>query len=102
MNRIELIGNLTNNVTVTRVGEKNTLKGSFALGVNRKYAGGQENDYFNCEVFGTIAETHANNIKKGSKVLVTGEMHIDRDRNDSSKIYPKVVVADIEYLDSKE
>lgn len=101
MNRIEVTGNLTNDVTVTTVGEKNTLKGSFSMAVNRKYASGQDNDYFNCEVFGTIAETHAKNIKKGSKVLVAGEMHIDRG-TDNTKIYPKIVVSDIEYLDAKE
>lgn len=116
MNLVIMIGNLTRDVTVTTLPTKEaTIKGEFGLAVNREIRTGQDCDFFNCEVYGKIAEMHAKNIHKGSQVCVQGKMHLDRSKHQSSnriqnanetevttKVYPKIIVEKIKYLDSKE
>lgn len=100
MNRIIVTGNLTNDVEVISIPkeDKTVPKGTFSVAVNRGSNSKQECDYFRCECFGTIVDTHAKKLHTGSRVLVEGEMHIDRDKNDNTKIYPKIIVSKVEYL----
>lgn len=100
MNRIIITGNLTNDIEVISIITecKTVPKGIFSVAVNRGGNAKQECDYFRCECLGTIADTHAKNLHTGSRVLVEGEMHIDRDKNENTKIYPKIIVSKVEYL----
>lgn len=103
MNKIIVSGRTTNGITVTTLtNEKQTRKGSFGFAVDRaKGSSKQTVDYFNCEVYGSIVDSHAQYVKVGSKLNIIGAMHIDRDKDDPSKSYPKIIVESIEYLDSK-
>ena len=103
MNKIMLSGRTTSQyVLSTLPNEKQTKKGSFGFAVDRPKGSKQTVDYFNCEVFGPIAEIHSKYIKVGSKLNIIGAMHIDRDLEIPTKIYPKIIIEEIEYQDKKE
>lgn len=108
MNNVILTGNLVKDVKITVFGNKEveTKKGNFNLAVDRrlkkgdKEAGKQSVDYIPCEVFGRLAEVAEQYTTMGDKVLVKGELRIDRPEG-SEKTYTKVIVNELELVENK-
>lgn len=111
MNKIILTGRLTANPELKEIqkNEKKTKVAVFRLAVDRIQANtNQKTDFFVCEAFNSVAENVYKYIKKGSKILVEGEMRMDTQTstNESGgtdyRTFPKVRVSRIEFLESKK
>lgn len=104
MNSIIIMGRFTKDPEVGASQSGNTYA-RFSIAVDRRFKkdGEQEADFFNCTAFGKKAEFVEKYMKKGTKVVVNGEMRMDRVTKDGKTItYPKVMVSDIEFAESKK
>ena len=100
MNTSILIGNITNDLEVKPAGQSYVLK--FGLGVRGNFKK-DETNFIQVEAWGRNAENIAKYFKKGSKILIQGELKQnrfeDKDGNKREKVY--VNVDKFEFLDSK-
>ena len=99
MNIITIMGRLTKDPEVSS-STSGTTYARYTVAVDRKYKkdGQQNTDFFPCTSFGKQAEFVEKYLKKGTKVVLSGEMNIDRNED---KTYPKIIVNDIEFAESK-
>lgn len=77
MNRFEFIGNLVRDAEMQTVGD-NMQVCKFEVAVNRPYKKGkdQEVDYYKVNAWRKQGEYCAQNLKKGNKVYVAGQLEI--------------------------
>ena len=104
MNTIHLMGRLTASPEVTSSASGTTIA-RFTVAVDRRFAkdGQQKTDFFSCSSFGKQAEFVEKFLKKGVKVVVSGEMRLDTVQKDGKNVtYPKVAVNEIEFAESKK
>lgn len=99
MNHIIIMGRLTKDPEVSS-STSGTTYARYTIAVDRKYKkdGQQNTDFFPCTSFGKQAEFVEKYLKKGTKVVLSGEMNIDRNED---KTYPKIIVSEIEFAESK-
>ena len=100
MNKFLLTGNLTKDPELsTTTNGKQVAR--FSVAVKREFAVADqpESDYFNCVAWAGLGETCAKYLKKGSKVLVEGQMLTHSYEKDNVKrtVYD-VNVSKIEFL----
>lgn len=98
MNKVILSGRLTKDVDV-RYTQTGKCVANFSLAVNKK----DNVNFFNIVVWEKLAEICANNLGKGSKVLIEGELS-SRSYEDSSgtkKTVTEVVAYNVEFMGSK-
>ena len=91
MNLITISGNVGKDSEL-KYTQGGTAVLNFSMAVERSYQKDKNNkvvDWFNIVLFGKFAEVMANHVKKGCKVLVSGEMQIDYDK-ESGKTWTKV------------
>ena len=105
MNNCVLCGNLTKDVELTST-TNGTAVGRFTLAVQRSYAnenGEREADFINIVVWRGQAENCAKYLKKGSKALVTGELHIRsyEDKDGVKKYATEIVANQVEFVGQK-
>lgn len=104
INKTILGGRLTNDVEL-----KQTQSGlsvcSFTIAVNRKFAkeGEQQTDFINCVAWRKTAEIIAKFFKKGSSIVITGEIQVRswQDQNGQKRYATEVVADDVYFVDSK-
>ena len=99
MNHITLQGRLTKDVELT-YGQSGSAIAKFSLAVNRKRTetnGERKADFFNCTAFGKRAETLANYVQKGHKLLLSGSIEMNNYQN---KTYYNVMVNDFDLIES--
>ena len=104
MNVIHIMGRLTADPEVTSLTSGTTIA-RYAVAVDRRFAkeGSQKTDFFSCNSFGKQAEFAERYLKKGTKVVISGEMRLDLVQKDGKNVvYPKVVVNEIEFAESKK
>ncbi len=101
MNKIIISGNSARDVEL-ETSENGTKFARINLAVSRKFDK-DTTDWFNCVVFGALAEKVASvYVKKGSKVLITGRLEFSEQEKDGVKVrYPSVIVEDLELLGGK-
>ena len=105
MNNITIHGRLTRD---PELGEYVTSKGDegksckFTVAVDRRF--GDEADFFNCVAFGKLAEVIDKFFKKGSEIVVLGEMQCNPyEGNDGIKRYPwSINVSRFDFCGSKK
>lgn len=104
MNQVFLSGRCAQEPNVRDVGEQKVV--TVRLANNRSYKKGddwkEETTYVDCEAWGRLAESIANNVRKGTALTVNGRLKTDeweQDGQKRSKI--KVVVNDYELNDAK-
>lgn len=98
MNRVILSGRLTKDIDV-RFTQTGKCVANFSLAVNKK----DNVNFFNIVVWDKLAEICGNNLGKGSKVLIEGELST-RSYEDSSgtkKTVTEVVAYNVEFMGSK-
>ena len=103
MNSIILCGRVTADPELKQTQSGKSVV-SFNLAVERdfKTEGGDTADFFNCTVFGKIAEAFSKYISKGKKVLVQGSMQNANYEKDGVKHYGmKCIVNKWEFADGK-
>ena len=104
MNRVFLIGNLTNDpqssVTATGV---NVCRFSLATDRRKSKDGQSITDFHNIVTFGKTAETCGRYLAKGRKVCVVGELQYSQYEKDGQKRTSTAIVAnDVEFLSKVE
>lgn len=102
MNKIILTGHSSRDVELETSASGKTFA-RINLAVARKYDK-DTTDWFNCVVFGALAEKVASvYVKKGSKVAITGRLEFnEQEKDNGEKVkHHSVVVEDIELLGSK-
>ena len=107
MNKVILMGRLTRDPEVRySQNENSTAVGRFSLAVDRKYKreGEPEADFFTCVGFGKLGEFIEKYLRKGTKVLVEGEIRNETYTNrDNQKVYSvNVILGSIEFAESKK
>ena len=103
MNKIIVMGRLTKDPETVAT-QSGTSLARYTVAVDRKYKkeGSQSTDFFNCTSFGKQADFVAKYLKKGVKVVISGEMLLDVVEKDGRKTtYPKISVEDVEFAESK-
>ena len=106
MNKVILLGNLTRDPEIRYTqGEKTMAIARFSLAINRRFSrDGETNvDFFNCTAFGKTGEFVEKYIKKGTKILLEGEIQNDNYTNkEGQKVYGFNIIANnIEFAESK-
>lgn len=61
-------------------GENSMVIGRYTLAVDRRYKrpGEGDADFINCVTFGKAAEFVEKHLKQGTKILITGRIHVDK------------------------
>lgn len=98
MNRVILSGRLTKDIDV-RFTQTGKCVANFSLAVNKK----DNVNFFNIVVWDKLAEICGNNLGKGSKVLIEGELSTRsyEDSSGSKRNVTEVVAYNVEFMGSK-
>ena len=103
MNRLTLIGNLTNDPEIrsTQTG-KNVC--TFTIAVNRKKVSEPQTDFFRINAWSGLADTCARFLTKGKKVAVVGELQARtyEDKQGKTRLSLDVSADEVEFLSPKE
>ena len=96
MNKFIFTGNLAQDPSMkySQAGKAYT---KFTVAVKRTF-GRDKTDFFNCTAFGKQAESIAQYCAKGSKVLVEGQVNIDKK---DDKYYTNIIADRVEFLSTK-
>lgn len=101
MNKITMIGNLTRDVDLVKTNSDKSVA-KFAIAVPQKFDK-KTVDFFNMQVWGTLAETCAKFLKKGSKVAIVGRLENNNyEKSDGTKVTNNlIVVEEVDFLTQK-
>lgn len=106
MNLVIQSGRLTKDAELSYITSTQAPKLVFTLAVERNYQKDKNNkkvDFINYEMLGKGAESLAQYLKKGKKILINGEMNIDQYQKDGeNKSFTKVKVDRIEFIDGNK
>lgn len=99
MNRIELIGNLTDNPALGQT-SNGKIVCKFTIAVNEKYKGEVQSTYVPCTTFEGMAEAINKYAFRGNKIYVAGKLRIDKytDNEGIKRTAPWVLVSEVEFL----
>ena len=103
MNKVILMGRLTNEPDVRDAG--NTTVARFNIAVDRKFKqdGGQAADFPSIVAFGKTAEFISKYFHKGMKILLEGRIQTGSYEKDGVKHYTTDVIAEaVEFAESKK
>ena len=105
MNKVILMGRLTKDPEVNYTNGGKTI-GKFSIAVDRRFKseGQPEADFFNCTTFGKQAEFVEKYLKKGTKILLGGQVQNNNYTNkDGVAVYSvQIIVDEIEFAESKK
>lgn len=103
MNRITLIGNLTNDPEIrsTQTGKSVC---TFTIAVNRKKVSEPQTDFFRINAWNGLSDTCARFLNKGKKVAVVGELQARtyEDKQGKTRLSLDVSADEVEFLSPKE
>lgn len=98
MNRVIIIGNLTNDAEV-RITPNDIKACRFTVAVKRRFSKENETDFIPVTAWRAQAEACGKYLKKGSKVAVTGSVQIRTYDKKGERRYATEIVADeVEFL----
>lgn len=105
-NKITLIGRISNDLEL-RYTNSNKPNCRFCLAVNRTYTnveGERETDFITCRVWGKQAENLVEYQKKGSLILVEGQLAVSNyeDSDGNRRTAYEVMANNIQYLEKKK
>lgn len=106
MNKITLIGNLTNDPEV-RTTQSGVTVCTFTIAVNRRFAGADGDrvtDFFRIHAWRQLGEVCAKHLAKGKKVAVVGELQarIYDAKNGQQRLSLDVSADEVEFLSPAE
>ena len=106
MNKVILIGRLTNEVEMRYTKSTNTPVAKFSVAVNRKYAREgeeRETDFFNVLAWGKLSEIVNKYLRKGMQTAITGRIENRKyeDKNGVTKQVTEIIADDIEFIERK-
>jgi len=86
-----LIGRMVADVDL-KFTNKGTALANFSIAVNRKKGEEESVSYFDCTAWGTLAQGISDNLRKGQRVIITGNLNQDRYENKEGKTVSKVIL----------
>ncbi len=105
MNSIILMGRLTRDPEVRYGGASNTAIARFSIAVDRRFKreGQPTADFFNCTAFGKQGEFVEKYLRKGTKIVLQGELQNDNyTGKDGQMVYGmQIITNNIEFAESK-
>lgn len=105
MNKTILMGRLTKDMDISFSKTTGNAFGNTTIAVNRSYTnkeGQTEADFINIKAFGKIAETIANHVKKGQRILIEGTIQTGYFEKDGKRIYTTdVIVQAFQFVELK-
>lgn len=105
MNKVFLLGNLTKDVE-TRYTTNDLCIATFSIAVRRgqkNKEGNYDSDFISCVAYGKLAETIGKYFKKGSRIVIDGEIRNNNYEKDGIKHFSdNVVVNSINFVDKPE
>lgn len=106
MNKVILKGRLARDPEL-RYTTTNKAVTSFTLAVNRRVSSdnqGPTADFIPCIAWNKLAEVVANNLVKGSEILIEGRMQVRNydDQNGVKKYVTEVIISEMEFCGSKK
>lgn len=105
MNKVIMMGRLTKDPEVRYGQASGTAVARFSLAVDRRFKrdGEPTADFFNVTAFGKLGEFVEKYLKKGTKILMEGEVQNNNYTNrDGQKVYDTRIIANsIEFAESK-
>lgn len=105
MNKFIASGRLSSDIETRKTANgKTVVRFNFAVRKNFKKEGEVDSDFFQCIVFGKLAEVFEKSfISKGTKLILEGEMRNDNYEKDGVKRYGmQFVVNSMEFCESKK
>lgn len=106
MNKVILMGRLTRDPEVRYGGQNNMAIARFSIAVDRRFKrdGQPAADFFNCTAFGKLGEFVEKYLKKGTKIVLDGELQNDNYTNkEGQTVYGMRIIANIiEFAESKK
>lgn len=104
MNKVILMGRLTRDPEV-RYGNDNKPVARYSIAVDRRYKdqnGNYPTDFFNLVSFGNTASFVEKYLRKGTKIVVDGELRNNNYEKDGKTVYQDQIVANsVEFAESK-
>ena len=104
MNKVILMGRLTRDPEV-RYGNDNRPIARYSIAVDRRYkdqSGNYPTDFFNLTSFGKTAEFVEKYLRKGTKIVIDGELRNNNYEKDGKTVYSdQIVVNSVEFAESK-
>ena len=104
-NLVILIGNLGKNPELRNTGKTSVTNFSVATSETYKDGDGKQQkrtEWHNVAAFGTLAETVAKYLKKGSKVFVEGSLRTRKWEKEGVTHYStEIIAAEVKFLDAK-
>lgn len=100
MNKLIISGNVCSDLSLQSFDSGN-VSCVIRVAVRRPYnTTEQTTDFFNCRAYGKMAERCVEKLEKGRKVIISGEMRLDRfkDAEGNSKTVPTVIVDTCEFV----
>lgn len=88
MNKVQILGTITRDIDL-QYAPSGTAIAKVGIAVNKRYTSNgekkEEVSYFNCVAFGKTGENINQYFKKGSRILISGELKEDRWEKDGQK-----------------
>lgn len=107
VNKVTLIGRLTKDIDVGYT-QNGAAIGKFSIAVNRTRSGANGNidevSYFNCKIFGKLAEAMKQYLLKGKQIAIVGFLKQERwqDQEGRQQSMVSIGVEELELLGSKK
>lgn len=105
MNKVVMMGRLTRDPEMRYGQANNTAVASFSIAVDRRFKrdGQPTADFFNCTAFGKTGEFVEKYLKKGTKIVIDGELQNDNYTNkEGQTVYGmRIIVNQVEFAESK-
>ncbi len=105
MNKVIMMGRLTRDPEMRYGGANNTAVARFSIAVDRRFKrdGQPTADFFNCTAFGRTGEFVERYLRKGTKVVLDGELQNDNYTNKEGRMVygMQIIVNNVEFAESK-
>lgn len=106
MNIVVVMGRLTKDPKIAySKNEEGTCVARYTLAVDKpgRRVEGKKPNFFPCVAFGTQAEYAEKNLKKGSKICVTGRLNTDEfvDSTGVNRVINEIIVLNQEFAESR-
>jgi single-strand DNA-binding protein len=90
---MHLIGRAGSDPQMKKIGEKDLA--TFSVAYSERYKDQDQTTWFNCEVWGHLANLVSTQLKKGDKITVIGKIQINQHEG---KTYVKLLASEIIFL----
>jgi single-strand DNA-binding protein len=90
---MHLIGRAGSDPQIKKIGEKDLA--TFSVAYSERYKDQDQTTWFNCEVWGHLANLVSTQLKKGDRITVIGKIQINQHEG---KTYVKLLASEIIFL----